>query len=237
MSGAGYDFSRRTGEVFIRNFDRGVVETMGGYIDNPSSFGIDMVKMLGGDKKNYFIDVPDASEDPIPVIFGNPEAIKERQIYPSFLVIRGDPAPALNRWHSVGQKEYRIPGPNAVVEYSAEYGVSGYSEYEETVQNWPYDIPYQIQVYARLENEVIPMLKKVLRTYKPYCRIILQDSLEETRTYTAFQQSVNDISELVDIADRVKAYSVELMVEGELTLSDPVVKPSVTDIRHTVHRR
>jgi hypothetical protein len=229
----GNGFDIKTGVVFIRNFDEGLITTMGGYTAFPSAFSIDLVKMLGGDKENYFIDIPQASINPIPVIFGNPEAIIERQIYPSFVIVRENPANAMGRWHSIGQLEYRVPGVSGTLEYNEEYGVSGYSAYEQMVQSMPFDIPYQIQCYARTENAVMPMLYHVLKVYKAYSQVILKDSLGGTRTYTAFQESVDDISELVDVVDRVKAYSVSVRVEGEFTLSDPVTYPSV---RTTVYR-
>lgn len=229
------EFGVKTGEVFIRNFDEGVVTTMGGFIDFPETYGPEMVKILGGNKRNYFMSVPQASELPIPVIFGNPDAVIEKQIYPSFLVMREAPVPAMGRWHSIGQKEYRIPAEGSQMEVVD--GVSGYSAYEEKSQDMPYDINYQIHVYARLENQSIPMLRKVMRTYKPYCMVVLKDSLGETRTYTAFQESVNDIGELIDIADRMKGYSVGIRVEGELTLSDPEVKSSVIQVISRIHRK
>lgn len=235
MSGVGYDI--RTGEVFVRNFDQGLVETLGGYTAFPSQFSPSLVKMLGGDKENYFIDVPQASDDPIPVVFGNPEAIIERKIYPSFLVVREDPVPAMGRWHSMGQLEYRVPGVSATIEYSEAHGVSGFSEYEEKAQDMPYDLNYQIHCYARTEFAAVVMLRKILRTYQPYSKISLKDSLGENRTYTAYQESINDVGELVDVADRVKGYSVSIRVEGEFTLSDPITTPSVRSVQYRGFRK
>lgn len=236
MSGPRYDI--RTGEVFIRNYDAGLVTTMGGFITSPSQVGSDaLMKLMGGDKENYFMSIPEISADPIPVIFGNPEAIIERKIYPSFLVIREDPVPAMARWHSIGQREYIVPSVSATFEYNPSYGVSGYSELEIKSQDMPYDLNYQIHCYARNEQGAMAMLRKILRTYQPYSKIVLQDSLGAQRSYTAYQESVNDVGELLDVADRVKGYSVSIRIEGELTLNDPIIVPTVTDIERKGHKK
>lgn len=216
----------RTGDVFIRNFDQGVIETLGGYIGVPDTE--ELIAMLGGEKKTYFIDIPEAVPSKVPVVFGNPEAVLQKKIYPSFLVLRDDPVPAMSRWHSIGSQKYRVPSVGAVVEVIG--GVSGYSEYETAPQDQPYDLTYQIQVMARYEHQSIPMLKKVLRTYPPYSKINLIDSLGQARSYTVFQESLNDISELIDVADRMKGWSVTIRVEGELTLNDISTSPSVIGI-------
>lgn len=225
----GPSYSVRTGSVFIRNFDQGVVETMGGYIDTPTDPFL--VSALGN-KKNYFIDMNLINEQgsivltKVPVIFGNPEPIKKKKIYPSFLVFRQDPVLALHRWQSVGQMEYRIPSTGAVLE---EYhGVSGYSAYEQKMQDDPYDITYQIQVYARIESHAIPMIKKVLSVYRPYSKLLLKDSLGDDRSYNVYQETVSDISELIDVVDRMKGYVATIRVEGELTLTEPITLPTVS---------
>lgn len=223
-------FDRRTGEVFLRNFDQGVIETLGGYIEVPTDPV--MIKMIGGQKRNYFIDIPAIASGEqtakVPVIFNNAEGVRSRKVYPSFLIIREDPIPALNRWHSVGQAEYRVGAQDATIEWSR--GVSGYSQYEQKQQDPPFDLMYNIMVQAHLEAHAVPMLKHVMRIYQPYCKVYLKDSLGEQRSYTAYNESVADIGELIDVADRMKGYSISLRIEAELTLSDPFVKDTMNQL-------
>lgn len=220
-------FTKKTGEVFIRNYDQGIIETMGGYIEVPTSKL--MIEMIGGVKRNYFIDIPEIEygeqSKKVPVIFGNPQAIRSRKIYPSFLIVRQDPVPAMNRWHSIGMAEYRVPVNTSNPEWA--YGVSGYSEMEQKVQDMPFDIVYNINVMALLESQAMAMLRKVMTVYKPYSKINVIDSLGATRTYTAYNESVNDISELNDVADRMEGYSISVRVECELTLSVPLVSKTM----------
>lgn len=217
MSGIKFDI--KTGQIFIRNYDQGIIETMGGFVDCSPN----------GDKKNYYINITGLSSPKVPVIFSNPFQQMEKKILPCFMIQRSDMRPAMGRWHSVGEKQYRIGvGDIATVNISSNRSVSGYEDYETLVQAMPFDIEYTINCLSRYEHEAIFMIKKVLSVYKPYSRIIVKDSLNEIRTYTVFNESsVQDISEIVDIHDRTKAYSVTVRVEGELDLSDPETNMSV----------
>lgn len=235
-------FDIETGTVFIRNYDQGVIETLGGYIDTYDISGGSMA--FTGDsssiancltsncRRSYFIDVPLASPMKVPVIFNKPFPTFESKYLPSFLVTRLDASPAMERWHSIGAKQYRIPRGNAVAVVLANGDVvSGYEYYEELPQAMPFNLSYTIAAMARYEREAIPMLKKILSVYKPCSKILIKDSLCTERSYTVWNENgFSDISEIVDISDRMKAYSVEIKIEGELDLSDPEINPTALEI-------
>lgn len=239
-------FDIKTGLVFIRNFDQGLIETLGGYIglmdtngnivnlDSSLTLRSSNICDISSCKKNYFIDVPLVSPKQVPVIFNNPFPTFESKVLPSFLITRGDAVPALERWHSVGAIQYRIPSDDAkVINVHLANGdiVSGYDEYESLPQAFPFDIPYTITASARYEREAIPMLKKILSVYKPCSRILVKDSLCSLRSYTVWNENgFSDISEITNINDRTKAYSVEIRIEGELDLSDPEINRSALEI-------
>jgi hypothetical protein len=191
-------------------------------------------------KKNYYINIPEVTPSNIPVIFKNPFAPFEDKIIPSFLIRRLDATPAMNRWHSVGATQYRTPSDNAIFESATLLNgtvVSGWSEYEQLPQAMPFDINYSITAYARYERDAIPMLRKLLSVYKPYSRILVKDSLNTIRTYTVFNDSgFSDDSELVDVTDRTRAYTVSIKIEGELDLSDPEVNTTVLEIEQNTER-
>lgn len=231
--------SQRTGEVFIRNFDQGVVETLGGTVQ------IVPVNTSLGKREGYWVDIPGVEPMTVPIIFGNPEQIYERKIYPSFCVVREPPEPALMRWHSLGQLEY-VAGVSGT-EYSmtkptnsgrGHDTISGYEQLETKPQAWPFDIVYDISCYARYEHEAIPMLKRILRVFQPYSKIRVIDSLGQERWYTVFMESgVQDIGEIVDVSDRLKAYTVTIRVEGELDLNDPTISDTVTSIKNNASKK
>lgn len=215
------NFGQQTGEVFIRNFDQGVVETMNG-----------TVRIIDG-QKNYFIDVPACTPPAVPMIFLNPEQVFESKIYPSFVMARTGVYPALQRWHSVGQLEYivgLVSGGTSEVSGRDGSVISGYNQIETKVQTLPFDLMYDLSCYARYEREAIPMLKHLLRVWQPYSKINVVDTLGQTRVYSVYNENdVADIGEIVDVADRMKGYSVSIRIEGELDINDPWVRATVLE--------
>jgi len=140
--------------------------------------------------------------------------------------------PALNRWLSVKSVEYSsgVSGTDEVID-----GVSGFSRIEQKEQAWPFDIYYTISCYARYEHEAIPMMKRLLKTFRPYSKIDLTDSLGDNRSYTVFAETgVQDIGEFVDVADRLKAYTIDIRIEGELDVNDPVVRDSIGTVENSL---
>lgn len=212
-------YTNPTGSVFVRNFDQGVIETLGAVVRE------DMIPSLRTRRVGYWIDEVFTAPTAVPVIFNNPEQIFEKKIYPSYLITRSNIEPDLARWHSVKQLEY-MAGVSGTEESVS--GVSGYGEVEVKPQAWPVNIPYTVSCYARYEHEAVPMMKRLLRVYRPYSRMNLIDSLGEIRHYTVFAESgVQEIGEYIDSADRLKAYAVDIRVEGELDLNDPVIRQTV----------
>jgi len=228
-----------TGSVFIRNFDQGVVEEMGSVIRT------DTLPDSGGLKRHgYWIDEIFTVPTAVPVIFNNPEVVYEKEIYPAYLITRSTPfEPENMRWHSVKQFEYKagVPGTDEVVSgspgVSGFEAVSGFSEVELKQQAWPVAIFYSIACYARYEHEAIPMVKRIMKTFSPYSKVTVFDSLNEKRTYTVFAETgIQDIGELADVADRLKAYSMDIRVEAELDVEDPVVRDTLKQVENSFGR-
>lgn len=197
-------FDKKTGEVTIRDFDQGVIETLGATV-HPDN--------------QYYVNLPQMHEvQDVPVVFNQPEQILVNHRLPVFAINRLDLEPDNARWHSVEQFEYRegIGNPEIVD------GVTGYASYETKSQAWPFNIPYVISCYGRYEHEAQIMLRKMMRRFRPYCAIFVRDSLNEIRSYTGFVEgAIANISETIDVADRVKAYSITVRVEAEIDLHDP----------------
>lgn len=220
--------SNPTGTVFVRNFDEGVFKALGA-VERTSP-----QPLVGRDRKGYWIDEVFTAPTEVPVIFNNPEQIYEHKIYPSYLVRRNDISPALARWHSVKSFEY-VAGVSGFEEID---GVSGYSAVEIKPQAWPYDLFYTIACYGRYEHESVPMMRRILKTFPPYSKVFILDSLGESRSYTVFNESgVQDISDFLDIADRVKAYSIDIRIECELDTSDPTIIPTLADSILSIKRK
>lgn len=226
-------YSKITGEVFIRNFDKGVADRIGA------------VETIAP-RRGYYVNILGANPLKVPIIWTNPEQVYEDKIYPSIIINRDAVEPAFQRWHSVHQIEYMagVSGTEESVVVGGVSGaagivggttVSGYGKVETKAQAYPYDLFYTISVYARYEHEAQPMIKYILRRFPQYSRIFVIDSLGESRSYSTFGESgIQDLSEIVDVADRVKAYAISFRVEGELDLEDPIVRDTVIEFETSI---
>lgn len=214
---------QRTGQVFVKNFDTGVVETLGAELR--------IVKDPDGlERKGYYLDITGVGKD-LPVYFSQPEVEFGKFKLPCIVVVRDEPAFAANRWPSVNQAYEQQVGPVVTIR-----GVTGRTGKESQEGAWPYDITYTIEGLVRLKGQAIHLLNYVLRVYKPYGSVYIVDSLGESRSYEAFVEGVSNLDEVADVTERVAGFGVTLRVEAELDLSDPYVTPVATSIQLNVER-
>jgi hypothetical protein len=211
-------FGVKTGEVFIRNYDEGLVKTIGGVLGTDSNGSQGYLINIPG------ICMPDGTSN-VPIIFEYPDQTTTKKVIPAIYISGGDATPAMNRWMSVGQKEYRIwvTGVDVITGIGEDGStVTGYSMVESKVQDMPFDITYTITIIARTSNDANLMLRMLLRVLKPYCKIDIVDSLGDTRSYNAqLDGAVSRLTNITDATDREKGFTINLLVEGELTLTDP----------------
>lgn len=219
-------YTPRTGKVWLRDFDLGVVKRLGGILDTVAN--------------NYFINVPSGTclspgvSTKIPVIFGDPEPLFEKKIYPSFSVKRDSFLPALERWHSTGQmqEKWGVTGTEVIVNSE-----TFYNQVELSPQAWPYTISYTISIYSRYEYEALALIEHILRKFPPRSHLIIKDSLGDDRSYDVFSDSdVSNISELIDVSERMKGYSLSISVEAELDFDDPVIVDTVQSVEVSVQK-
>lgn len=216
-----------TGEVFLRNFDAGVFETLGAEAD-PTAFTV-----VNGHR------VPDpcykfeVNGESIPIYFSQPEPVFRKKVFPFITVNRDEVVPVMQRWHGPGQLEHKVGTSDAL---TLPNGLSGYTTGSMKFQAYPYDISYTISIWDRYEASVQPILAKVLRALPPIGRIIVKDSLNLTRSYEYFSEgSIANLQEVIDAATRARGYAISIRIEGELDLLDSVTTSAVTGFDLSLH--
>lgn len=239
MSAADDAFNRRlngldrTGTVGIRDFDLGVVTTLGAVEhDDPSAGPVGtFIPEIAG------VCPPDGLPG-VPVIFAFPEDVISNVKSPMIIVRRDDISPAMERWQPGGY-QYRTAGLGAVP-FIANLGgteVEGFDRAEQLAQAIPFDIMYTISVKARFRgatsdgfsnrSALASLLHHVLRIYPPYGKINVIDSIGDLRGYEAFNEGLSNLDVANEVQDRELGYAITLRVEAELDLKDPVTLKTV----------
>ena len=221
------------GVVDIRDWDEGCMLTLGA---EKASYVVD-----GDSRAIYACDVPGLDSGfsniggKVPCEFVEPEGVFQPYRVPCFQFRRSDMSPAFDRqaWY---QWVARGPAKRAV-KVTLEDGTVGYTRYENQWRATPFDISYECNVIARRQQDSSLMLMYALHHFLPPSftfRIV--DSLGDVREYDAVDVSLTNSSELVDIADRVVAWSVGFVVRGEVDLHDSREDPAMLERRITYER-
>lgn len=244
-------------DSFFRNFDEGVLRTM-------IEFGFDGTQQGSGpgqipatpDARQVIDEIdradplrlvvkveglqfyqPDLSADKlVSVVFASPEQHFTGYNIPSVVLRREEATPDLARWHSEGAIQYRIPSQQShdVTVTVGGQTITGPSQVEELRQAWPYDLIYSILAIARSRHDAGILLRRVLRAWQPYGRVLLRDSRGEVRSYEAFMEGVSPLDEVVDVTGRTVAHSVSLRIAGEIDQREPEIYPTVTETKVTL---
>ena len=220
------------GTVSLRDFDQGIVETLGAKLE------------IGPDKQpSYFLRVRGVSAAPelpgIPVVFAAPEDVFKTYVLPVIVVRRDDITPAMGRWHP-GTMQFHAPG-NGPLPVSVPTGkesldprdnfLNGFDRNEELQQATPFDILYTISILGRDRSASFSanaLMTHVIRRFPPYgTGVILKDSIGDVRSYEVFNRGISNLDKVPEVTERVIGFAVSLDVEAELDLADPYTKRAV----------
>lgn len=223
---------QRTGTVTLRDFDRGVVETLRAKVieDANGQPNYWLTELSGKPVSQISMPLVPPGSPGIPITFAYPEDIYEHWKKPGIVVSRDDAAPAMQRYHP-GAMQYNAPASNArpVTVTLPSGALTGFSSMETLSQAVPFDLMYTINIITvGARNLANLMLDHVLRIYPPYAAIYLLDSVGDQRTYSAWMDGVSMLDELADVSERTIGFAVTLRVEAEFDLSDPEIHSTVT---------
>lgn len=208
----------RTGQVFLEHYDVGMATTLGAeLIDHERD---------GEIAKVYAVAIsgvtgPDSYQGMVPVIMSDPEDAYEEYLLPQIVINQTDLTFAGERWHPGGW-EYQtaaktgqmIAGPN---------GQLMPTQVEKKWWTEPYDIQYDVHIRARLRLQAQRMFRHVGKYFWARGQVFLIDSEGDERGYYAFQESISNLSEIADVAERLQGHTISLRVEGELDFDEPFI--------------
>lgn len=227
--------AERPGRVTVRDFDQGMVETLGACI---------FEELPPPENQRYFLNLDGIDPPPgrpgVLVTFSFPEAEFKGYVIPLILFRRDDIAPANERWHSVGHESYRTPAegasnvvlPDTLPANLA--GAKGVDRIEVGLAPIPFDFTYTISILTHYRGapgqrgQVNRILQHVLRVFPPFGKVIVRDSIGDLRGYHTFTEATSVLDEHPEIAERIIGFGVTVRVEAELDLAEPTTHRTVT---------
>jgi len=221
------DFDKDQGKVFIENFDLGIVETLGGVLNDDPNADVTLSRfVLVLDK-----ELPEAGNK-VPVIMGIPEqAVTEYKLPVIFVRRDGLEFDAMR--YSQGLIAFINPAPQE--QLITVNGKTGYKRYRMRQRAEAYNFFYTIEIYARYKQEANIILQKLLSRVLPYQECLVRDTKEDIRPYTMITEGYAVIDDLVDTTFKVHGYSLSIRIIGELNLqADEVDVPSLIQLDTTV---
>lgn len=221
----------RTGLVFLEDYDVGLASTIGGEL-------IDI--LLDGETADVYalraagITGPDQYKGLVPIIMEAPEDAYTANLLPQIVISRGSITPDMARWFP-GGREYMVPAHRAETvegtytgigektrdEQTIRTGVKGPSKVEIKAWALPFEISYDVHVRARLRSQADKLFRIVGAVLWKWGQIRLRDSEGDERGYYAFLESIDQLSDIGDIADRMMGHTFSLRVEAELDFHEP----------------
>jgi hypothetical protein len=155
----------------------------------------------------------------VPVVMSDAEDAFSDELLPQVVISRGSIQPAMQRWQP-GGREYKIAAAMAT-EVVSSGGVRGPSMLEMKDWTLPFDIQYDVHIRARLKSQANLMFRALGKVLWSYGQVRVRDSEGDERGYYAFCESIDNLSEISDISERMLGHTFSLRVEGELDFHEP----------------
>ena len=231
----------RPGSVFIENFDRGIVTTMGGVIVDVSEDG----KTL----QQYAVTIAGVVGPPsfggrVPIVFKIGTGPFNPKYAPAIEVSRtGLPKAFENGGQSWGIKYTAAAEGSALVSVEMLDGsfVEGATHREIQERAIPHNIEYDVQFRCRgpsATRDSLRILRHLMRAFPaPGGTLSVLDSEGETRGYDVLQDSLSPNTEVLDLSMRDIGWTISLIVHGEMDISDYYVERALTSLPVTTVSR
>lgn len=212
--------------VGLKDFDRGMILSLGSQL-------ID-IQIDGDTRQAYVLKVDGLATNLeyyapyVPVFFTTPEDVFQPYRLPCVVIRRNDLTPAFDRSPYYGYQRTPAPTAQKVMIPLNDGMLTGYNKYVSAELPTPFDIAYDVQMYARTQNTAIPLLMRLLQVCRPpFFSVAVFDSVGDKRVYDAGEVSVSNGSELADIADRTISYTISFSIRGELDLVPQTAENSI----------
>lgn len=187
----------RLPDFYLEDFDKGFVTWVLGAQEKEDGFycEIEGLKKVAGRKpvKVYFVVVSHA------------------EIFPRFEL----PAIVVKRRWEIDRAR--------LLSWSKAYSIEVDDKIEERFMPVPVNIFYTVNLMARYQGDMLTIWRHFIKRWQyPFTILKFDVSEEKYLTFECFIDSISDISEIVDVAEKIMAFAAEFKVLGCLPLAKPV---------------
>jgi len=209
------------GMVYPRNFDEGLVRTMGGVLTT-----------FNGVQTYVIPNIPCAGQ--VPIYVSPPDPLIVSEVIPRIIInpsSMDDGGTRIHPGHVQWQDRH---------DTSPEIDHSGfYQEMDESLQAWPYDISYEIEISGSFKKMVQGIWKWIMAnsTIKPKGYITVWDDAGDPRGYDVIFDSITESDAIDDIYLRFPGMTVTLRVMGEIDIMPIETSRLVEQTNLTVEKK
>ncbi len=219
------DGAVRTGEVWTDHFDRAMKEHLGGVVME--------VAFEGKPAAPYYMTAidgvrgSDQANGLVPVVLGNPQDVLTPFVLPCLIIVEDSVDEDSTRRLSY-HRAYRVPATGATP-ITAANGVEGYSAYETKLGAEPFNFAYTVWARGRKASEVSRMGRFLFKLFPRRFDLMVTDSLNVKRRYHGEMMAMQRQKDLEGVLARRPAWSVSVMIQGQLDFDSPRTDPAMYD--------
>jgi hypothetical protein len=226
-----------SGTVFLEDFDRGIVESLGAELMT--------IQVEGGERQQYVCSVTGVEGPPefkgaVPVFFIVGSSPFTPKWLPCVIIRRTDIELAFQNGGQSWGIQYKQPAPGAqivVVTMPDATTISGPTHKEILERSLPHNIRFDVQAKCRgsaAMRDANRLLKFVMRSYPPPgSKVTVKDSLGDSRGYDVIHESYASNNEVLDLTARDVGWTLTLVIHGELDITEPYSERTVTTLPNT----
>lgn len=213
------DLTELKGYLFYSHYDEAIINGMGADL-NP----VDPSQNPEGQIPGWQIQVPgvcgSGNNKGVVVGFDIPESIYNAYVLPGVNIKRTSSEIDRSRlFPSEAGHKYRYPAPEgSPVNVEARDGspVTVATHYRQRLHATPENIFYEIEIRARAEVDALNILRFIRQRLRHRMYLPVMDSINERSFFTLFRDSQSNTTQVSDILDRFKSYTLSYRLEGQI---------------------
>lgn len=223
---APYYIRKRTGVVTIRDFDVGLMNTLGFQVRTVKKTEFEDLSLFEptfAGLSRGFVNIPginssfDSSlNDEVTIVVQYPDFVVTNDMLPAIIITR-DTIDFDGTRNFGWEAQYKDAAEGSVKKTIGDF--RGFDKVVIKTMAMPIDIFYTIYTFGRFRSQTNLLFHWVMDRFKFVSGIRVKDSLGDSRFYDTVFQGFGEVSEITDVGKRIIGYSIVIIVRGEIDVN------------------